>query len=47
MNARRASLDFFRITKVLEGLPYFLRVSREGLTLKACHFLRVWIEGLV
>ena len=37
----------FRVIKLFEGLPKFMRVSREGLTLLECQFLRVWFEGLV
>lgn len=33
--------------KLFEGLPKFLRVSREGLALLECQFLRVWFDGLV
>ena len=35
------------VIKLFEGLPKFMRVSREGLTLLECQFLRVWFEGLV
>ena len=37
---------FFGVIKLFEGLPKFMRVSREGLTLLECQFLRVWFEGL-
>ena len=35
------------VIKLFEGLPKFMRVSREGLTLLECQFFRVWFEGLV
>ena len=35
------------VIKLFEGLPKFMRVSREGLALLECQFLRVWFEGLV
>lgn len=31
------------VIKLLEALSKFMRVSREGLTLLECHFLRVWL----
>ena len=31
----------FRVIKLFEGLPKFMRVSREGLALLECQFLRV------
>lgn len=39
--------DIIRVIKLFEGLPKFMRVSREGLTLLECQFMRVWFEGLV
>jgi hypothetical protein len=41
------TVNVVRVTKVLEGLPKFLRVSREGLALLNANLLRVWHEGLV
>ena len=38
---------FKGVIKLFEGLPKFMRVSREGLTLLECQFMRVWFEGLV
>ena len=35
------------VTKVLEGLPKFLRVSREGLALLNTNLLRVWIDKAI
>ena len=44
----KESMDIFfikRVIKLFEGLPKFMRVSREGLALLECQFLRVWFEG--
>lgn len=50
---KKASFEYLRVLatlgviKLFEGLPKFMRVSREGLTLLECQFMRVWFEGLV
>ena len=44
---QRRQMNQKGVIKLFEGLPKFLRVSREGLALLECQFLRVWFEGLV
>lgn len=34
--------DYSWVIKLFDGLPKFMRVSREGLALLECQFLRVW-----